>query len=191
MEICGATFYSTKYRCDTSVMAESLSKPLELQYICKRARTNPRSQTGTSLQPHLNLTHRVKHTHIHAWLPTRLGTQSACGWSQCWVKLIPQLNYRLWASVRGLDLTFSKCQPVAAPLAGFSVCICPCARACGECAASERVRDQRLVAASVTLKMSVWVWDLLCSTSQPAYLCACVCMCVSVWTQRQNERETV
>lgn len=126
--------------------------------------------------------------HTHAWFPTCLGTQPACGWSQCWVKLITQLNYRLWASVRGLDLTFSKCQPVTALLGGLPVCICLCVWVClcvWEHASSVRVREQQLVTASVTLKMSVWVWDLLHSTSQPAYLCVCV------WTEAERERDGV
>lgn len=63
-----------------------------------------------------------------ACFPTGLDTQPTCGRSRCWVKLITQLNYWLWASVRGLGLTFSKCQPGAELLGLLCIslwgCVC-------------------------------------------------------------------
>lgn len=76
--------------------------------------------------------------HVPASFPTGSDTLPACGQSRCRVKLITQLNYWLWASVRGLHLTFSKCQP-GAELLGLL-----CARGCG------------------CLWMCVWVFECVC-----------------------------
>lgn len=109
------------------MVAEFPSKSRELQRVWLASANMHKQILAYGNAPVHTFICSIAHTCWHTLLvPPRLDTQLACGWSQCWVKLITQLNYRLWVSVRGLHVTFSKCQPVTALLAGLSICVCVC-----------------------------------------------------------------
>jgi len=109
-------------------------------------------------------------SHKLADTPTHSNTQLASGWSQWWFKLIIQLNYRLWAFVRVLDLTFSKCQPVTGLLAGLRVFGC----------------------AYLCMSSGYWGYQLhwKCQSEAGIFFCnASTCLRVSVWTEGEKARQ--
>lgn len=88
---------------------------------------------------------------------------------QWWVKLITQLTYQLWASSKGLGLTFWKMpashQTISGALSVWVWCLC----------VRRDSKEQWPVTVSVTLEMSVRGLDLFFSSF--------TCLLVSVWSE--------
>ena len=181
-------------------MAEPHSRLLQPQYVWPAFYKHARTKSALTCAH--DCTHAEVCAHANARArpvsPSCLDTQPACGWSQCWVKLITQLNYRLWASVRGLDLTFSKCQPVTALLAGLSVCLCVCVCVCvsvcvweRECVyghwQSERAAVSDGIGYIENVSLSLGYFRLYVPLRN-LLICVCVCVCVCVCGQ---EAETM